>query len=202
MPKKDNESTAPTCQRIAEAARELFAHQSLDTISTELLCKTAGVSKTSLYKYFGNMSGVLVAVVEQESKHFQLSIPVEIKDEAAFWRVLVEYGVKLLTLLSSPFCVRMDQLIHEQARKQPELAVTFYESTYGRSHLELTKLLELGIQRGYLKKQTNPSHLADHLLSMWEGLQYVKARLNVAPMKHSDVKTWVSQCVELLLKPN
>ena len=59
--------------RILSSAKKLFFTEGFDRVSVERLTKEASVSKTTLYKYFGNMPGVLKAIAESEADQFDFS---------------------------------------------------------------------------------------------------------------------------------
>jgi len=59
-----------SAERIVESARRLFVAGGLRAVTTDRLCSEANVSKTTLYKYFGDMSGLFVEVVRREGDQF------------------------------------------------------------------------------------------------------------------------------------
>ncbi|MEO0359463.1 MAG: TetR/AcrR family transcriptional regulator [Pseudomonadota bacterium] len=198
----DTGSAAPrsaTERRIIEAARELFMRDGFAATSTDALCKAASVSKTSIYKYFGNMLGVFGAVVAEEGDLFELG-PADIGEtEEDFFAALSGYGERLLTLLNSETCLQLDRTIHEEARTRVELAERFYDAAYGRGHREVAAMLASGQAKGFLDEGRDAGDLADHLISMWEGLRLVRARLGLTNRPYEDPKSWSRSCVETLL---
>ncbi|GAB6088537.1 TetR/AcrR family transcriptional regulator [Spirochaeta dissipatitropha] len=51
-------------RRIMHEALRLFTDQGYDAVGVQLLCSTAGISKPTLYHYFGNKRGLLDAVIQ------------------------------------------------------------------------------------------------------------------------------------------
>jgi TetR/AcrR family transcriptional repressor of mexJK operon len=186
--------------RILDAARELFFREGFSAVSTDRLSKEAGVSKTSIYKYFGDMAGVFAAVVTREGDAYQLGFGELPATKAAFWRDLVNFGERLLTLLNQGFCIQLDRMLHEEARKQPELVRRFYDLAYGRAHVELAGLIAHGQARGFVRKPQSADDLADNLLSMWEGLCVVRSRLGLSERPFADPAAWSKQCVKALFE--
>lgn len=193
-------SRLDTEERILIAARELFLEYGFAGVSGDLLCKHARVSKTSLYKYFGDMAGVLIAVVSREGDLFELNVDTAPETEAAFWDELSGYGTRLLSLLNTPFCISLDRTMHEEARRNPELAKRFYENAYGRGHKDITQLVQHGLDRGFFKQTVSAEDLADHLISMWEGLRFVRTRLGLTERPFETPEAWSKQCIDLLIK--
>lgn len=191
-------SRLDTEERILIAARELFIEKGFSGVSGDALCKAARVSKTSLYKYFGDMSGVLIAVVTREGDLFELNVDTKPETEAAFWAELTGYGTRLLNLLNTPFCIQLDRTMHEEARRNPDLAKRFYENAYGRGHEDITALLQHGIESGFVQSKATASDLADHIISMWEGLRFIRTRLWVSERPFEDPEAWSQHCVDML----
>ncbi len=191
-------SRLDTEQRILEAARRLFMERGFSAVSGDLLCKEARTSKTSLYKYFGDMVGVLTAVVSQEGDLFDLKIDTSPDTEEAFWAALTGYGTRLLTLLNSPFCIQLDRMIHEESRGNPELAQGFYDSAYGKGHDDLTHLIAHGQAKGFVSQDVSAEDLADHLVCMWEGLRWVRTRLRLTDTPYESPQDWSAHCVNVL----
>ncbi|MEO1039594.1 MAG: TetR/AcrR family transcriptional regulator [Pseudomonadota bacterium] len=187
-------------ERVITAARKLFMERGFSAVSGDLLCREARVSKTSLYKYFGDMNGVLQAVLVEEGDLYQLDINTEPENEAAFWDTLIGYGTNLLKLLNEPFCLNMDRTFHEEARANPELVRLFYDNAYGRGHRDIAALLEHGKAQNFFHTDLPATDLADNLISMWEGLRYIRARLGLTDKPFEDPEKWAAQCVGTLLR--
>jgi TetR/AcrR family transcriptional regulator, mexJK operon transcriptional repressor len=194
----DETDRTPTETRILDAARALFFTEGFGVVTTDRLCREASVSKTSLYKYFGDMGGVLAAVVKREGDAFTVGVDARPETPEALRAALVAYGTNLLTLLNQPFCVQFDQMMHEEARSRPEVARLFYDAAYGRSHREITALLADACARGLIRAEDDPAVLADNLISMWEGLGYVRTRLGLQARAAEEPSTWAAHCVRML----
>lgn len=196
-----NEEThrTPTETRILDAARALFFTEGFGSVTTDRLCREAAVSKTSLYKYFGDMGGVLAAVVKREGDAFTVGVDAKPETPEALRAALIAYGTNLLTLLNQPFCVQFDQMMHEEARSRPEIARLFYDAAYGRSHRDITAILADAHGCGLIRAGVDPSLLADNLISMWEGLGYVRTRLGLQARAAENPEQWATHCVDMLI---
>ncbi|MGW6910011.1 TetR/AcrR family transcriptional regulator [Streptomyces sp. NPDC054940] len=64
MATTDKASTSPTRDRLLDAAAELFYSEGV-SIGVEALCRTAGVSKRSMYQLFASKGEVLAASLER-----------------------------------------------------------------------------------------------------------------------------------------
>lgn len=61
---------APTRERLLDAAAELF-HQKGIGVSTEELCRAAGVSKRSMYQLFSSKDEVMAANLERSAPRYE-----------------------------------------------------------------------------------------------------------------------------------
>ncbi len=187
-------------ERIVTAGRKLFFEVGFSRISTDALCKEAGVSKATLYKYFPNMSEVLVAVTAVEGDRFEPSSVPPVETFEAFRAALIDYGTRLLTFLNEPDILHFNHLMHEEARAHPDNARAFYGAAYQRT---LDYLRELFRQAELSQTCTfNCSHtdLADMLLGMWEGMGMVRANLCVDSTPFRNPEAWAEQSVHTFLQ--
>ncbi len=184
--------------RIRAAARKLLFAQGMDGLTTDRLAREAQVSKSSLYKHFPDLSALVESVIADEAARISHGLPCEPSDASDFWTAIKTYGANLLALLNRPDVIRLDQLMHEQARRHPQLGARFFEATYGRSLRELEALLAYGVARGFIRQPVNPPRDAEMLLSLWEGFAFGRARLGLTDRPFPDAQGWADACVDRL----
>lgn len=197
---KEAGASSPTHERIAKTAHRLFLSEGYSKITTDRLCREAAVSKSSLYKYFGDMAGVLAAVVRLQGDSITEGVMPEPLNAEQFWASVVAYGCNLLTLLSQRSTINLDRRMHEQSSQMPEATRLFYDSSYGRSHVELTAMLRFGQQRGFLTKPQPAADLADYIFCAWCGLPYAQARLGLTDQPFADPATRAIDCTRSLFE--
>ncbi len=185
--------------RILVAARRLFFGEGFGRVTTDRLAQEAGVSKTSLYKYFGGMNGVLRAVVAAESENFGAGVPLDPRTEQEFREGLIVFGVNFLKLLDDPQTILFEQSILEQARAHPDVAQTFFEAAYVQTQASLQRLIAKGKRRGFVRSRISAEDLADHLTNLWKGNRHAKAQLGLGEARQRPAREWVTQCVDLVL---
>lgn len=201
MNDRDSETPARTDprRRIVAAARQLFFAAGYSAVSTEQLARSAGVSKSTLYKYFGDMPGILRAVAESEADHFEADLSQAPSTEIAFEATLAAFGAELLRLILQEEKLQFDRLMYEQARSSPDIAEIYYSSAIERTREHLQGLLDHGRDNGFLRADANTANLSDHLLSMWQGLASVRLRLGLRRGSRPDFDAWSRTCVDALL---
>jgi len=181
--------------RILTAAKELILAHGFSAISSNQLCKAARVSKTSIYKYYGDMAGVLAAIVKSEGDMFDLGVETEPSSNTKFWQAMFDYGVKVLNVLNEPFCIELVRILHEEARSKPELAKVFYENADKRCHGITSRLIIFGQNQGYIDDAINASESANHLVTMWQGMSFIEARLGLTKVPFENPEDWSRKCV-------
>lgn len=63
--------TTDNRQRLLEVALELFAHRGYDATGVQDVVEAAGVTKPTLYHYFGSKRGLLEALVQDQGRTFR-----------------------------------------------------------------------------------------------------------------------------------
>ena len=185
-------------ERIIAAGNALFFEFGFSAVSTAKLAEEAGVSKSTIYKYFGDMRGVLRAVVERKGATFFLEVHSIPDTENEYWIGLIDYGENLLTLLNQREVIRFDQMMHEEARRNPGLGMLFYDSAYGRTHEDITAYMSRGKSLGYVNKPAPAAQLADYLICMWEGLAMTRTRLDVQTKPFDNPRSQSIEAIETL----
>jgi AcrR family transcriptional regulator len=194
------EVVPPAAERIVRTARELFFAHGFSAVTIDQLCKEASVSKSSLYKYFGDMSGVLSAVVRAHGDVIYERVIPELSTANQYWLFLVEHGSSLLKLLNRRDTIELDRMVHEQARKYPATSRAFYDAAYGRTHQHLTEMIQFGKQKGFITKWQVSDQLADNLLCIWLGLASVRSRLSLNDDPFPDPETRAREGVNALFE--
>jgi AcrR family transcriptional regulator len=89
---KNKRNRAETTERIITALEQLLAEQGTEGINVTLLAEKAGVSKVLIYRYFGNLDGLLEYYIKMGRiiPHFSAGLldqlrPTQEKDLAATW---------------------------------------------------------------------------------------------------------------------
>jgi len=185
--------------RILRAGRKLFFELGFQSVSTEMIAKEAGVSKSSLYKYFPNMSGLLKAVTEAEAIHFQAAEPKDVATVDDLRGELIRFGADLMRFLNRAEIIRFTQLMHEEARGSPDVAHEFYSASYGQTLAHLQQLFQQGIDRGFLSSRLTAEDMASQIVGMWEGIPMIKVQMGVLKRPFSKPTEWSEKCADTLL---
>ena len=188
-----------TSLRIVKAARKLFYEHGFSGVSTDRLASEARVSKTSIYRHFGDMTGVFTAVVKEDVSDFQFDVELPFRSRDDFRNAVVRFGNRLIAIICDPELIRFERLLFEETRRHPDIARLYYSNGYDIPHRQLSKVLASGQAAGFLSTSIDALDLADHLISMWDGLGSMRSRFGLTETPHLRPELWVKQCVDLAL---
>ena len=186
--------------RILRAGRKLFYDIGFHRVSTDMIAKEASVSKTSLYKYFPNMAGLLKAVTEAESVHFRAAEPKQVDTIDELREELIRFGADLMRFLNRAEILRFNQLMHEQARDNPNMAQEFYNAAYEQTLAHLKGVFQQGVDKGFLADRLGAEEMAEQLIGMWEYMQMTRVQMGVLKKPFPRPQDWSEKCVVTLLK--
>lgn len=126
------EGSAPKRAAILAAARELYVRDGVDRTSMDAVASLAGVSKRTVYDYYGDKRRLLLAVIEASGESVvtmlrrsianHLSDAADIRDAAGLESALTAFAVEIgAELLASPEYAATVRLIAENETVLPEL---------------------------------------------------------------------------------
>ncbi|GAA4180042.1 TetR/AcrR family transcriptional regulator [Gryllotalpicola koreensis] len=117
---------------ILAAARELFVRDGVERTSMDAVATRAGVSKRTVYDYYGDKRGLLLGVIESAGESLvrtlrgaldaHLSDAAEIADVAGLERALVDFAIELgASMIGSSDYAAVLGLISENGAQLAEL---------------------------------------------------------------------------------
>lgn len=149
---------SPTRARILDAALGLFATRGYDATSVREICEAAGITKPTLYHFFGNKEGVFLAMAGGTIQGVQDELEAALRAGAAF----------------------EDQLRHvvrfafDAARKQPTLWRFIYGTVWAatrapvaemhRRYEQVTAVLQRALEEGVARGEIAPGPTPVRLL--------------------------------------
>jgi AcrR family transcriptional regulator len=162
-PRKERADAARNRVVVLEAASRLFAEHGVDAVSLDQIAATAGVGKGTLFRRFGDKSGLAIALLDERERALQESIlrgaPPLGPDAPAAQRLPAFFDAYLDYLLANLDLVRMSETASVGAR--------YRVGAYRFWHRHLTILLA---------GTPDPEHTAHALLAAVTG-EHVAALL-------------------------
>ena len=138
-------------RQILDGAWKTFVEQGFDAASMNSICKTAGVSKGTLYVYFENKEDLFVALVEDKRKELFQGISEQLAGAGTIEERLLAYTSGLAKQLNSEDVIRAQRIVIGMVERMPDLGIRFYEA--GARYF-------LNCLQDFLRKETAAGNLA------------------------------------------
>lgn len=133
--------------RILQKALGLFSEKGYDATSVREICEAAGITKPTLYHFYGSKEGVYRAIVEGALERFRADMVRALAGEGTLRNRLVRMASAYVdATVREPDLARFIMaLIHNPPQSAPATDfVGFYESILS----EAARAVEQGVQRG------------------------------------------------------
>ncbi|MEM6732911.1 MAG: helix-turn-helix domain-containing protein, partial [Myxococcota bacterium] len=156
-------------ERLLETARRLFMEYGVASVSTEMLAKEAQVSKSSLYRYFGGVPELFAAIIDENSRVFEMAPDLDFVSKAEFLARVAQFGHDLSKLLARDDIRKMTFAVMTHSARDRATAELFFNRAIEAARLNLIRLLEAGRAKGFLESSVSTRRLATYLLSVWDG---------------------------------
>ncbi len=129
--------------KILDVATEIFFEYGFEKCSLNDVVKKAGGSLATLYKYFGNKEGLLLAILERKVDLFYAQFSdCEKLIELSFEEALHYFSVRFLNVLFTEESVKFFRIIvAECQREQNSIGTLFYENAPQKTRELLIKIL-------------------------------------------------------------
>ena len=133
--------------RILLRALELFSQKGYDATSVREICEAAGVTKPTLYHFYGSKEGVYRAIVEGSLERFRAEMALALSRDGTLRERLVRMATAYVAAtLREPVLARFIMaLIHNPPRSAP---ATDFVGFYERLLAEVARALEVARGRG------------------------------------------------------
>ncbi|MBA8822212.1 TetR family transcriptional regulator [Ochrobactrum sp. P6BS-III] len=137
--------------QILEGAQSVFLRMGFDAASMNDITREAGVSKGTIYVYFNSKEDLFVALCEHY-RHTMFSTLIGKLDNGFSNREeLTEFGIALVTLITSSTAIRAQRIVLGVSERKPELSARFYDRGPKRSLVAMAEYLEKMIEDGVLE---------------------------------------------------
>lgn len=138
-------------RQILEGAQDVFLRMGFDAASMNDITREAGVSKGTIYVYFNSKEDLFVALCEHYRDTMFRELIEKLDKGFNSRQELTDFGVALVTLITSPTAVRAQRIVLGVSERKPELAARFYERGPKRSLVLMAEYLNDMIEKGELE---------------------------------------------------
>lgn len=160
---------------ILDVARDLFFAHGVEGVTIEGIAGVSGVSKVTIYKRFGDKTGLFEAVVEREADAMEQGVEQVSAPGVTLSDQLVAFGNELLGFLERPELAAFDRVLAVEAPRHPELAERFFHAGPGRIRASLARLIAVAMDRGEIE-DTDPVLAAEDLIALWQGFTSIERK--------------------------
>src|SRR3954470_8985579 len=136
-------------RQILYGARRLFLDLGFDAASMGKIARAAGVSKGTLYVYFGDKNHLFEAIVEQESLE-QGKVAFNLDPLRDVPTTLMDFGQAYIQLLCRPGGGSALRTVMAIAERMPEVGRRFYDNVIALTVRRLAGYLEVRVASGHL----------------------------------------------------
>ncbi|MCB4768689.1 TetR/AcrR family transcriptional regulator [Ancylobacter sp. Lp-2] len=196
-PRSDQESSKR--REIIDGARQVFFEKGYDGATMDEVAKAAGVSKATIYVYFGGKEDLFEALVlndrARSAEHLFVVDP-SVDDVAGLLRRI---GISFMTMMVHPDHIRLIRMVIGAAEKLPHIGQIFFQAGPCHGGRRLADILRQQADLGRLELDDEVA-AAHMFLNMCQGKQ-VKALLfgELTPPVPAQIEAMVDLAVRVFL---
>jgi TetR/AcrR family transcriptional repressor of mexJK operon len=164
--------------RILDAAQSIFLAHGFNGATTDMIQAQAGVSKSTLYRYFPTKELLFEAALEAGSREFLKHVGDLSRDEDDVAVFLTEFSMELLGALLAPRGLDIVRLMVMESQRFPKLGKHFY-MTGPKGTADLVESYLARAQARGQVKMANPALAAEHFIGMVRGDMWLRCLLGV-----------------------
>lgn len=189
------QTTLDNRSRTLSTARRLFFEKGFAKTSTNEIAREAGTSKAILYREFGNIEGLLQAVIEAEVARFGDANRWEIDSYPSFRTAVIEFGAALLEFLNQPDTIRFARVMSEQARLYPEQTRLYFDAAYGGTARQLDAIFAQGAR---FANWPIPNGFSPRYIALLKGYRFDEAVLGLTQAPFPNPVETSTACADLI----
>ena len=114
-------------RQIMDGARSVFLATGFDGASMNDIARAAGVSKGTLYSYFGSKDDLFDAIIRAEFAQAAERL-CTFRREGDVRDMLIDFGVRLIARMAEPNVLALARVVVAATEKFPKIGVAFYQA--------------------------------------------------------------------------
>jgi AcrR family transcriptional regulator len=190
----------PKVKLILKGAAKVFLNEGYDVATTDLIARTAGVSKATLYVYFKSKEALLQAMVKYETARILPAPAWQPESEpmdvyAVLRRIAIQHTHFVLNKSASD----LYRLVMAQATRFPEIGRIFYDSGPRRFRAQLADVFDVAIAQGHLDIP-DVDLAASHFLSLILGALPFNLFISIPIPPQEEVDAFVDSGLRVFLR--
>lgn len=155
-------------EHVLEVASECFLKSGYDGTSINVMARDAGISKESIYRYFGSKEDLFLAVVERELAAYQQSMEKTRCDyqNQSLEEALFHVAEATMKVLADDRAMALRLLIFQMAARDMKIGQTYYEEGPMVAYRNLINIFEYHMPNLKLKADMNAEKLSRYFQGM------------------------------------
>ena len=155
-------------EEVLAVASECFLNKGYDGTSINVMAREAGISKESIYRYFGSKEDLFFAVVERELDIYRTGMANTRCDynEHSLQGALYHLAESALKVIASDRTMALRRLIFQMTALQPRIGLYYFEAGPQTAYRNIKKILDHHIEKSGLKTRYDTDKLAHYFISL------------------------------------
>lgn len=145
-----NEKKALKKAKILDAAWTVFGRNGYTGSSLDAVAEEAGVSKPTLYMYFGNKEGLFEALLTDASEDILGPLFESAANETSMVQAFINFGRTYAEIVLSERVLSLGRLVIGEATRFPEIGEKYYMAGPDKAHQGIQTWLEYLAAEGQL----------------------------------------------------
>ncbi|HEY3695851.1 TetR/AcrR family transcriptional regulator [Phenylobacterium sp.] len=185
--------------RILAAAQTIFMAHGFNGATTDMIQAAAGVSKSTLYRYFPTKEILFKAAFEAFSREFLTNVGRLCRESDGVETFLNQFGMEFLQALIAPRGLDIFRLMVSESQRFPKPGKLFYLVGPKATADMVESYLARAHRRGELHV-ASPAIAAEHFIGMIRGDLHLRCLLGVSkPPSTAQLKRFVAATVAAFL---
>jgi AcrR family transcriptional regulator len=186
-------------EMMLKTAQRLFAEAGYEAVSMDLVAKTAGVSKATLYAHFESKENLFAEILEAENGRVEDADWIPERFEGDAEGVLRRFARGMARFFVDGRGLAVYRLFVTDLHRFPELVARFHAAGPMAMRARVACLLAQMAERGALAID-DPEIAADHLLSLVQGRLPFDRSIGLPPPREEEIDRRVDNAVRFFLR--
>lgn len=155
-------------EEVLAVASECFLNKGYDGTSINVMAREAGISKESIYRYFGSKEDLFLAVVERELEVYKGGMEDTSCDyyRQSLRDALYHLAESALKVISADHTMALRRLVFQMTSTHPKVGRYYYEAGPQVAYRNIRQILDYHLAHSDLKTDCDTDKLSHYFVSL------------------------------------
>lgn len=155
-------------EEVLSVASECFLANGYDGTSINVMAREAGISKESIYRYFGSKEELFLAVVERELQVYRDTMQESISDYLShpLDEALCQLAESAVKAVTADRTMALRRLVFHMAATQPNIGAWYFKVGPEIAYRNIRLILEHHLEQGKFSSGFDSDKLSRYFVSM------------------------------------